>query len=205
MTKIGVIDCGISNIASVLNAFAHLGIAAESTREAKALGGYSHLVLPGVGSFPAGMAALRGSGLDNAIRKRAAAGTPVIGLCLGMQLLAEEGEEFGQTRGLGLIPGKIGRLTPDDAALRLPHIGWNLVAFRQQNALTEGLGDEATFYFVHGYGYADTDAGEVAGTCEYGGDIVALVARDNVFGAQFHPEKSQRAGLKLLENFAALC
>jgi len=205
MTRVGVIDCGFGNLASVRNAFEHLEVPVETVWAPAGLAACSHLVLPGVGCFQAGMGRLRARGLDEAIRREVAAGKPLLGLCLGMQLLAAEGSEFEPAPGLGLVPGRVVRLAPEDGSLRLPHIGWNDVAFRGPSPLLEGMGEGAAFYFVHSYGFEDADAPMVRGVADYGGAVVACIEQGHVFGAQFHPEKSQAAGLALLGNFAALC
>jgi len=205
VTRIGLIDCGTSNLTSARNAIEHLGFAAEVTRDPEALSDYSHLVLPGVGSFAAGMNNLATSGMDEAIREAVRAGTPLLGICLGMQLLATAGEEFGDTAGMGLVPGRIGRLSPADASLRLPHIGWNEVDARGESRLLAGLDVPACFYFVHSFAFDDPGDPMVCGVCDYGGPVVAVVESENVCGVQFHPEKSQAAGLALLGNFVGSC
>jgi imidazole glycerol-phosphate synthase subunit HisH len=201
--RVGIVDYAVSNLTSVRQAFRHLGAEAEVTRDPGRLGGFTHLVLPGVGSFATGMANLQSAGLVEPIRDWAAEGRPLIGLCLGMQLLSEEGEEFGPTAGLGLIPGRVVRMKPADRSLRLPHVGWNEVERRGESRLLAGLGEAPAFYFVHSFCYADPDADYVTGCCEYGGPQVAVIERENICGAQFHPEKSQKAGLSLLANFVA--
>jgi glutamine amidotransferase len=202
MTRVGIIDCGISNVGSVHNAFDFLGVESVLLRRPDGLDELSHLVLPGDGSFPTGMARLRQSGLDEAITEAVHRGTPLLGICLGMQLLAEEGEEFEPTRGLALTCGRIVRMAPQDAALRVPQIGWNDVEFLRGTRLSAGLGERATFYFMQSYAFADPSASAVAGVCDYGGPVVSVIEQGHVFGVQFHPEKSQRAGLGLLANFA---
>lgn len=202
--RVGIVDYAVSNLTSVLQAFRHLGAEAEVTRDPGGLADFTHLVLPGVGSFAAGMANLHAAGLVDPIRDWAAAGKPLIGLCLGMQLLSEEGEEFGPTQGLGLMPGRVVKMKPIDKTLRLPHVGWNEVERRQESRLLKGLGEAPVFYFVHSYCYHDPGADYVTGTCEYGGPQVAAIERGSIFGAQFHPEKSQKAGLALLVNFIAV-
>ncbi len=206
MAMAGIIDSGICNLSSVLNAVRLLGFAAESTSDPDALPRYSHLILPGVGSFPKGMESLRALGMDQSIIAAAAAGKPLLGVCLGMQLLAGEGAEFGPTRGLGLIPGKVDLLTPSSAEFRLPHIGWNDVKPVGDFRLFRDLPDPVpSFYFVHSYGFNAPSAAEVSALTDHGGPVVAAVEKDNVYGVQFHPEKSQRCGLALLTNFMTRC
>jgi len=203
-TKVGIVDCAISNLTSVLNALRHIGADAEVIRDQDGFESCTHMVLPGVGSFATGMANLEMSGLVTPIREWARAGKPLIGMCLGMQLLAEEGEEFGPNKGLGLIPGRVARIKTADPALRLPHIGWNDVEKRGNSRLLREIDEPAIFYFVHGYSYDDPNASYVTGVCQYGGAQVAVIEQDNVFGTQFHPEKSQKYGLALLRNFIAI-
>ena len=204
MTRIGVIDCGISNVGSVRNAFDYLGIACDLVTRAEDIADCSHVVLPGDGSFPVGMRMLRERGLDEAIRTAARRGIPLLGICLGMQLLADRGEEFALTDGLGLTCGHVVRMCPDDSNLSVPQIGWNDVTFYRETRLSHGLGERAPFYFMQGYAFADPSASAVAGVCDYGGPVVAMIEEGHLFGVQFHPEKSQRAGLTILKNFAAV-
>jgi imidazole glycerol-phosphate synthase subunit HisH len=204
MTRIGVIDCGISNVGSVRNAFDYLGIPCGLVSWAGDLGDYSHVVLPGDGSFPVGMRMLRERGLDEAIRAASRRGTPLLGICLGMQLLADRGEEFGVTEGLGLTCGHVVQMRPNHPDLAVPQIGWNDVTFYRETRLSHGLGERAPFYFMQSYAFADPSASAVAGVCEYGGPVVAVIEQGHVFGVQFHPEKSQRTGLAILKNFAAI-
>jgi imidazole glycerol-phosphate synthase subunit HisH len=204
MTTVGVIDCGISNVGSVRNAFAFLGIDTRLVTVSEELKECSHVVLPGDGSFPVGMEGLQAQGLDGAIQDAVRAGKPLLGICLGMQLLAAEGEEFGTMAGLGLTEGRVVLLTPDDPKLPVPQIGWNEVAFRRHSRLADGIGERRCFYFMQSYGFADAGAPAVVGTCDYGGPVVAVIEQDNVFGLQFHPEKSQRAGLRILANFSRI-
>ncbi len=202
--KVGIVDCAISNLTSVLNAFRHVGADATVISDPDSLGGCTHLVLPGVGSFATGISNLEKIGFVAPIREWAQAGRPLIGMCLGMQLLAEEGEEFGPSKGLGLIPGRAVRVKTDDASLRLPHIGWNDVEQCGDSRLLAGTGAPSIFYFVHSYAYDDPLADYVTGICQYGGPQVAVVEQGNVFGTQFHPEKSQKHGLALLKKFIAI-
>lgn len=201
MNKVAIIDYGINNINSVRNAFEAVGAEVQIAHDPESLGACDRIVLPGVGSFPEGMTRLRKAGLDDAIREKSRAGIPILGLCLGMQLLAKTGEEFGDTDGLNLIDGRVVKLNVSESRLRLPHVGWNDVRFRADSRLSGELGDSATFYFIHSYSYQDANATYVTGVCDYGGPVVALIEKDNIFGAQFHPEKSQKAGLRLLSNF----
>ena len=205
MKNVGVVDSNVCNLTSVLNALHMLGFAAESTSDPEALKSYSHLILPGVGSFARGMETLAAQGLDEALRERAAQGTPLLGICLGMQLLAVESHEFGLTPGLGIIAGSVTLLTPHSPC-RVPHIGWNTVEPVRPSVLFRSMPDTPpSFYFVHSFGFADPGAPTISAVTDHGGPVVAAVEKDNVFGVQFHPERSQRCGLTLLKNFVALC
>ena len=155
-----------------------------------------------MGAFPEAMRRLRASGLDELIRERAADGVPVIGLCLGMQLLLDRSEEHEGAEGLGLIPGEVRKL--DAGGLKLPHIGWNEVRWTRASPLVDGLPDPSTFYHVHSFVPVPADERDVLGVSDYGGEFASVVERGNVSGAQFHPEKSSLHGLALLRNFAQL-
>lgn len=191
---IAIADYGMGNRRSVEKALEHVGARPVLTADLRAADG---IVLPGVGAFPEAMRRIRAAGLDEQIRERAAAGVPVLGLCLGMQLLFESSDEHEGATGLGLLPGTVTALQ----APRLPHIGWNLVTFERRSALTEGLGEAAAFYHVHSLACRPSAADDVVGRGEYGERFVSIVERDNVMGVQFHPEKSSRDGLALLRNF----
>lgn len=205
MGRVGIIDCGISNLASVANAFAAVGAKPVILRQPGQLAGHERLVLPGVGAFGQGMANLKASGLAPAIGEALAGGAALLGICLGMQLLGLGSSEFGAWEGLGLVPGQVERLAVAPP-LRLPHVGWNQLTPRGEHPLWRGLEPESSFYFVHSYAYAhDPQAPWLAGTTDYGGPVVAAVAQGRAYGVQFHPEKSQKAGLKVLENFLRLC
>jgi glutamine amidotransferase len=201
MTNVAVVDFGVSNVGSVRNALEFLGVRSHLAATPEDLRDSSHIVLPGDGSFPVGMRMLRDKGLDQAVIEAAHRGTPLLGICLGMQLMAEQGEEFGLTRGLELMCGHVVRMAPGDPNLPIPQIGWNDVKFCRETRLSAGLGESASFYFMQSYAYADPSASAVAGICDYGGPVVAFVEQGNLFGVQFHPEKSQRAGLTVLKNF----
>jgi imidazole glycerol-phosphate synthase subunit HisH len=203
--SVGIVDYGMGNRRSVEKALERVGAPAELTADPERLAVADGLVVPGVGAFAAAMARLRQTGLDELIVDRARAGTPVLGLCLGLQLLFERSEELGGADGLALLPGEIRRLAPADAALKLPHIGWNEVVFTRTSPLTEGLGARAAFYHVHSFAAVPDAEPDVLGRGDYGGPFVSVVARENLFGVQFHPEKSSAAGLALLRNFAGIC
>jgi glutamine amidotransferase len=198
-----VLDYRMGNRRSVEKAFERVGAAVVVTSDHAAIRAADGLVLPGVGAFPRGMANLRELGLDAVIGERVTAGTPLLGICLGMQLLFDGSNELGGARGLGLIDGEVTRLDGD--GLRIPHIGWNEVRFERASALTAGLkGGGAAFYHVHSFVARPTDPADVVGTAEYGERFASVVARGSVFGVQFHPEKSSRDGLELLRSFVGL-
>jgi imidazole glycerol-phosphate synthase subunit HisH len=202
--RIAVVDYGMGNRRSVQKALEHVGPQASITRDHDELRAADGLVVPGVGAFPLGMAHLHELGLAELITARAAAETPVLGICLGMQLLFERSEELEPTEGLGLIPGEVTQL--DSGGRRIPHIGWNEVRFERSSPLTHGLpGAGAAFYHVHSYAVRPNDRGDVIGSTEYGERFATIVARGTAFGVQFHPEKSSRHGLEMLRNFAAIC
>jgi glutamine amidotransferase len=200
---IGVVDYGMGNRRSVVKALERVGAGPRLTADHDALRAADGLVVPGVGAFPEAMRRLRALGLDEVVRERAGAGVPVIGLCLGMQLLFESSTEHEGAEGLGLLAGRVERL--DAGGLKLPHIGWNAVRWRRASPLVEGLPDPAAFYHVHSFVCAPDDEAVVLGTGAYGTPFVSFVARENVFGAQCHPEKSSTHGLALLRNFAGIC
>jgi glutamine amidotransferase len=183
----------------VEKAFQAGGAEAVVTSDERALRAAERLVLPGVGAFRACMEALSARGFDELVRERVAEGTPLLGVCVGMQMLFDESEEFGATSGLGLLRGRVRRF-PE--GLRVPQVGWNQVEWRNAHALAEGIEDESFFYFVHSYFCEASEEADVLGLTEYGDVYASVVARANVCGVQFHPEKSQAAGLRLLKNFA---
>jgi glutamine amidotransferase len=196
---IGIVDYGMGNRRSVEKAFERVGGEPRLTGDTEVLGEADGLVVPGVGAFPEAMRRLRATGLDAFVRARAAAGVPVIGLCLGMQLLFERSAEHEGATGLGLLPGEVVRL--DARGLKLPHIGWNVVTWRRTSPLVADLGPASAFYHVHTYVPVPSDEDVVLGTGEYGAPFVSFVGRGTIFGAQCHPEKSSTAGLTLLRNF----
>ena len=201
MTRIAVIDYGVGNLRSVEKAFAVLGVDALVSNEEKALMAADALVLPGVGAFGKCMKELRVRGFDRLVSNRAREGVPILGVCVGMQMLFEESEEFGSNEGLGLMRGYVRRFA--DSTL-VPHVGWNQVSIRGRHSLLENIPDESFFYFVHSYYCESSDSSVVIGETDYARTYPSVVAQKNIYGVQFHPEKSQAAGLKLMANFAGI-
>ena len=201
--RVAVVDYGMGNRRSVEKALEHVGARARVTRDPADLRAADGLVVPGVGAFPKAMDNMRALGLDELVPELLAAGAPVLGICLGMQLLFESSVELGGAAGLGLLPGTVTQLEPGDG--KLPHIGWNLVTFRRPSALTEGLPPATPFYHVHSFAPRPSEPADVLGISDYGEPFVSAVDRDPLFGVQFHPEKSSAHGLALLRNFAAVC
>ncbi len=202
---ITIIDYGAGNIGSVLNMIRHVGGQAEVTGDAAGVLGAKKILLPGVGSFDNAMTRLAGLGLVEPLKARAQSGVPFLGICLGMQLLANESEE-GRMAGLGLIPGRVRRFRfeGEAAKLKIPHMGWNRVAPVRAHPLGQGLEEGARFYFVHSY-YFDCERDEdVLFRSVYGHEFTSGVQRGNVMGVQFHPEKSHRYGMQLIRNFVGL-
>jgi imidazole glycerol-phosphate synthase subunit HisH len=195
---IAIVDYGMGNRRSVEKALEHVGADPRLTADHETIKAAENIVLPGVGAFPEAMRRLRATGTDELIRERAAAGVPILGLCLGMQLLFETSDEHEGATGLGLLPGRVTALH----APRVPHIGWNLVTFERPSPLTDGLGEAAAFYHVHSLAPEPANEDDVVGRGEYGERFVSIVERGNVMGVQFHPEKSSKDGLALLRNFA---
>ena len=208
MKKVTIIDYGLSNLLSVQHAFAHFGAETLVTGKAEDVLAADALVLPGVGAFKDGMAGLEKLGLIEPIRQKAAAGTPLLGICLGMQLLFEKSCEYGEHRGLGLIPGEVCPLVDDltDPALKVPHIGWNamdIVPGREADPLFKYVKNGEYVYYVHSY-YAKNCAASTLATSDYSIPVTGAVRQGLVYGTQFHPEKSGDTGLRLLKAFAEL-
>jgi imidazole glycerol-phosphate synthase subunit HisH len=201
MTQVAIIDYGVGNLRSVEKAFEATGIGATVSSDERTLRQAGALVLPGVGAFGACMKALSQRGFDELVRQRVAEGVPLLGVCVGMQMLFDESEEFGPSRGLGFLRGRVRRFSDN---VRVPHIGWNQVSIKRPNALLKGIEDGAFFYFVHSY-YCETSCPEsIVGETDYNGAYLSVVNSGNICGVQFHPEKSQTSGLRLLNNFAKL-
>jgi glutamine amidotransferase len=197
--KVAIIDYGVGNLRSVEKAFAATGQEAIVTGDERELRSAERLVLPGVGAFANCMRALADHGLVELVRDRVAAGVPLLGVCVGMQMLFEESDEFGRSRGLGILKGHVRRFGDD---LVVPQVGWNRIRQRRSHPLFAGIPDDSFFYFVHSYFCEPTSAEAVAGETDYGSNYASVVADGNVCGVQFHPEKSQAVGLKMLANFA---
>ncbi len=199
--KIAIIDYGVGNLRSVEKAFTSQGIEAVVTSDETVLRSADKLVLPGVGAFKACMDGLKASGFDELVLEAAGTGKPIIGLCVGLQMMFDEGHEFGVHKGLGLMPGRVVRF-PEK--LRVPHIGWNQVEFKREHKVFTDLPSQTFFYFVHSFYVESSDQTCVLGETDYGMRYASICGRNNIVGVQFHPEKSQTAGLKLLKNFAEL-
>jgi len=199
MTNIAIIDYGVGNLRSVEKAFAASGHTAFVTGKVADLLAADRLVLPGVGAFAACMSALGEHGLIELVKERATAGTPLIGVCVGMQMLFEESDEFGKSEGLGLLKGRVRKFSDN---LLVPQVGWNQVCQRREHQLFAGVPDDSFCYFVHSFYCEPADDNVVIGETEYGQCYASVVAAGNICGVQFHPEKSQAAGLRMLANFA---
>ncbi len=203
--RIAVVDFGAGNLRSVAKALERSGLIPDITADPAAVRRADGVVLPGVGAFADALKSLSTAGLDDAIRDRLATRRPYLGLCLGLQVLFDEGDEHGVTPGLGILPGRIERFpdrTSNREPLRVPHIGWNTVQFSGDHPMLAKLPDEDCFYFVHSYRAIPDRTSDVVGSADYGGEFAAAVAREGMFAVQFHPEKSQSAGRRLLDAFA---
>lgn len=209
MTKrITMIDYGGSNLRSAQKALEYVDATVEVTADPDVVRRAGRLVLPGVGAFGAGMEALRGRGLDEATIEMARRGVPLLGICLGMQFLFETSEEMGDHDGLGLLAGGVRRfpaaIDADGRPLKVPHMGWNQIAHDGRHPLLAGVPAGSRAYFVHSYYCAATDPADVLATTDYGLSFCSVAGRGNVFGIQFHPEKSQQVGLHILRNFVTM-
>jgi imidazole glycerol-phosphate synthase subunit HisH len=201
-TRIAILNYGMGNLRSVEKALEHVGVTATISSDAGEIRAADGVVLPGVGAFPRAMERIRQLGLDELIAERRDAGVPILGICLGLQLLFESTTELGGAEGLALLDGPVGELEAD--GLKVPHIGWSPVRWERQSRLVEGIETGTPFYFVHSFAPTPT-AGELLGSAAYGARFACAAERGNVFGVQFHPEKSSAAGLRLLSNFAGVC
>jgi imidazole glycerol-phosphate synthase subunit HisH len=203
MPNIAIIDYGMGNLRSVQKGIERVGFTADVTRDCERIEAATGVVLPGVGAFGACMDNLRAYDLIDTVRRVIKRGTPFLGICLGMQLLFEESEEFGRVPGLGIFPGRVVRFR-DQPGLKVPHIGWNQIRKQQDLPHLRGIDEDAFVYFVHSYYVVPKDPSLAAVSTDYGGEFTAAIARDNVFATQYHPEKSQAVGLKILENFGRI-
>jgi glutamine amidotransferase len=197
--NVAILNYGMGNLTSARMALEHVGARVEVTSDHDQVRAAHAVVLPGVGAFPRAMEAVRRLRLDELIRERVEAGVPVLGICLGMQLLFESSSELGGAEGLGLLAGTVEPL--DAPSLKVPQIGWNSVTWEEHKQLGRGLGAETAMYHVHSYAARPADPDVIAGTATYGTEFVSAVEDGNLFGVQFHPEKSSRDGLMLLKNF----
>jgi imidazole glycerol-phosphate synthase subunit HisH len=201
--RIAVVDYGIGNLASAHKALVHLGADAVLTPDPTVVDGAAGVVVPGVGNFAACVRALRASGLEAPVRTAVADGRPVLGVCVGLQMLFDASDEDdGREPGLGVVAGRVRRLSDRE---RLPQIGWNTVEVASRSRLFAGLGDAPWMYFVHSYAPVPDDDSIVTGWCTYGTRFACAIERDNVWAVQFHPEKSGTNGLRLLDNFVRAC
>lgn len=200
MSRTAIVDYGVGNLHSIANAMKYLGLETLVTGDAQELERADAIILPGVGAFPDAANKLRETGLDKAVGAQSAK-KPVLGICLGMQLLFDGSEEVAPTQGLGLIPGWVDRIQTDR---KLPHIGWNSLTFQHDSPIFQGLDDGVYVYFVHSFCGLVQCPEHVTARTDYGASVVAAVGKGNVFGCQFHPEKSGEVGLQILRNFGAL-
>lgn len=208
MTRIGVVDLGLSNLGSLEAALGRLGCESLCFSRNQPNSALDALILPGVGSYSEAMKRMTSSGLDEFITAASSSGIPILGICLGMQLLTEQGYEGGETEGLGLLPGKTVQMTSEKKTIRLPHVGWNSVSQRTSHIIFQGIPQDTDFYFVHGFQVNEVPEENILATTSHGGEFYSAASRENVVGVQFHPEKSQVNGLKLLQNlvdWAGLC
>jgi glutamine amidotransferase len=200
--RICVLDYGMGNLRSVEKALEHVGVTATISYEAEEVRAADGVILPGVGAFPRAMERIRECSLDVLVAERREAGVPILGICLGLQLLFDSTTELGGAAGLGLLEGEVSALEAD--GLKVPHIGWSPVRWERESRLTEGIESETPFYFVHSFAPRPSDE-QLLGSAAYGARFACAAESGNVFGVQFHPEKSSAAGLRLLSNFAGVC
>ena len=196
-----IIDYSVGNLRSAQKGFEHAGVAdVRVSGDREVIEAADGLVLPGVGAYRDAIGRLRATGLVDTIEAKVAGGTPLLGICLGMQLLVDKSYENGEWQGLGMIPGTCDAIDPS-LGVKVPHMGWNTVTYPRQSRLFEGVPESSAFYFVHSYHCVPADPRDAIGTVHYGEQLVCAIERDNVFGVQFHPEKSSALGLRLLSNF----
>lgn len=202
---IAVVDYGVGNLRSVAKALEHVGAEVSVTADAATIANANGVVLPGVGAFAHCMANLREAGLTEVVKEAAGSGRPFLGICVGMQILFDESEEFGCVKGLGVLPGRVRKFEPTDHANKVPHMGWNEIELRAEVPCLKGVKSGTRVYFVHSYFVETDDPSIIATTTSYGDSFVSSAWRGNLYATQFHPEKSQDVGLKILGNFNELC
>lgn len=201
---IAILDYGLGNLGSISNMYKVIGEKSKITNDFEIIRNADGIILPGVGAFDAGMNELKKNGLADVIKDEAKKGKPILGICLGMQLLGNRSEE-GDMQGLSLIPFECRRFNFEDKSLKIPHMGWDIVSFKKQHPLIDGLVGQQRYYFVHSYYAVCENPDNVLMTCDYGTEFACSVVKDNVMGVQFHPEKSHDFGLALLTNFVKIC
>ncbi len=203
MPQLGVIDYGMGNLRSVLNALDEVGREAALLSAPEQVSAYDKIIIPGVGAFSEAMSNLRQSGMDEALAHHVAAGKLLLGICLGMQLICRKSHENGEHQGLGWIDAEVRHFPPSEG-LKVPHMGWNAIDINYDKPVVSDVPSGADVYFVHSYYVDCADKNDELGSTEHGIRFASIIARDNVYGMQFHPEKSQNVGMQLLRNFAAL-
>jgi imidazole glycerol-phosphate synthase subunit HisH len=203
MTRIAILDYGMGNLRSAEKAVEHVGAQVSPTRDHEAIRAADGVLLPGVGAFPKAIGEVRRLGFDGLLRERVESGVPVLGICLGMQLLFEGSTELGGAEGLGLLEGRVEELAAN--GLKVPQIGWNPVSWQRESDLRDDLPQPCAFYHVHSFAPRPARAEDVVGTASYGAEFASAVARPPLYGVQFHPEKSGPDGLRLLRNFVRVC
>lgn len=203
---IALLDYGVGNLKSIENAlrYHHKALQVETVNNADKIKNYSKIILPGVGAFGDAIRKVREKHFDEAIREEIIKGKYLLGICLGMQMLATKSFEYGEHEGLNLIEGEVKHFRDIITDLRVPHIGWNDVDFVREDVLLKNIENKSDFYFVHSYFFSCRDQAHVLGQTDYGVNFASIVKKDNIYGAQFHPEKSQEAGLKFMKNFVEL-
>lgn len=201
---IAILDYGLGNLGSISNMYKVIGEKSKITNDVEIIRNADGIILPGVGAFDAGMNELEKNGLADVIKDEAKKGKPILGICLGMQLLGNRSEE-GDMQGLSLIPFECRRFNFEDKSLKIPHMGWDIVSFKKQHPLIDGLVGQQRYYFVHSYYAVCENPDNVLMTCDYGTEFACSIVKDNVMGVQFHPEKSHDFGLALLTNFVKIC
>lgn len=201
---LAVIDYGAGNLRSVVHALNHLNVPDMCiVQKPEELSGADKIILPGVGAFGAGMQQMHKQGLVEPVREAVAAGIPYLGICVGMQMLFDVGEEMGEHEGLGILPGRVVRF-PEFTDRKVPHMGWNQLKIKKESGLLNKLSEQNYAYFVHSYYCAPENPDDIVAVVDYGVEFTAIIQRDNIYGVQFHPEKSQTTGLQILSNFLKL-